>query len=307
MSKYLVKRVLLAILSILIVSAITFFVMNLIPGGPFNKEKATSKEAQQVLEERYNLDKPVPEQYVLYMNNLLHGDWGVSLHSGRNIGTEISRKFAVSAKLGGIAAIVAIIIGVILGSIAALTRNKLPDRLIVFFTTLGTAMPSFVLATLLLLVFCLKLGWIPVWSSSNPNYLLPIIALAAYPMAYITRLTKTSMLDALNQDYIRTARAKGVHRLKVIFKHALKNAMIPIVTLVGTELGNMLTGSMLIEKVFSIPGIGKLAVDAMSNRDLPLLQGTVVYIALVFVIVNLVVDLSYALIDPRIRYGKGEG
>lgn len=132
MSKYLVKRVLLAILSILIVSAITFFVMNLIPGGPFNKEKATSKEAQQVLEERYNLDKPVPEQYVLYMNNLLHGDWGVSLHSGRNIGTEISRKFAVSAKLGGIAAIVAIIIGVILGSIAALTRNKLPDRLIVF-------------------------------------------------------------------------------------------------------------------------------------------------------------------------------
>ena len=144
MSKYLVKRVLLAILSILIVSAITFFVMNLIPGGPFNQEKATSKEAQQVLEERYNLDKPVPEQYVLYMNNLLHGDWGVSLHSGRNIGTEISRKFAVSAKLGGIAAIVAIIIGVILGSIAALTRNKLPDRLIVFFTTLGTAMPSFV-------------------------------------------------------------------------------------------------------------------------------------------------------------------
>ena len=143
MSKYLVKRVLLAILSILIVSAITFFVMNLIPGGPFNKEKATSKEAQQVLEERYNLDKPVPEQYVLYMNNLLHGDWGVSLHSGRNIGTEISRKFAVSAKLGGVAAIVAIIIGVILGSIAALTRNKLPDRLIVFFTTLGTAMPSF--------------------------------------------------------------------------------------------------------------------------------------------------------------------
>ena len=305
MSKYLVKRVLLAILSILIVSAITFFVMNLIPGGPFNKEKATSKEAQQVLEERYNLDKPVPEQYVLYMNNLLHGDWGVSLHSGRNIGTEISRKFAVSAKLGGVAAIVAIIIAVILGSIAALTRNKLPDRLIVFFTTLGTAMPSFVLATLLLLVFCLKLGWIPVWSSSNPNYLLPIIALAAYPMAYITRLTKTSMLDALNQDYIRTARAKGVHRLKVIFKHALKNAMIPIITLVGTELGYMLTGSMLIEKVFSIPGIGKLAVDGMMNRDLPLLQGTVVYIALVFVIVNLIVDLSYAFIDPRIRYGKG--
>lgn len=231
MSKYVVKRVLLAILSIIIVSAITFFVMNMIPGGPFNKEKATSAEAQKVLEERYNLDKPVGEQYILYMNNLIHGDWGVSLHSGRDIWGEISSKFRVSAKLGGMAAAVAIVIGLILGSIAALTRNRLPDRLIVFITTLGTAMPSFVLATLLLLVFCLKLGWFPVWSSSNPNYVLPIIALALYPMAYITRLTKTSMLDALNQDYVRTAKAKGVHRLKVIFKHALRNALIPVVTL----------------------------------------------------------------------------
>ena len=288
MGKYIVKRVLLAIVSILIVSAITFFVMNIIPGGPFNKEKATSAEAQKVLEERYNLDKPIPEQYVIYMNNLLHGDWGVSLHSGRDIWGEISSRFKVSAKLGGMAALVAIVVGLVLGSIAALTRNRWPDRLIVFFTTLGTAMPSFVLATLLLLVFCLKLGWFPVWSSTSPNYVLPIIALSVYPMAYITRLTKTSMLDSLNQDYIRTAKAKGAMRWAVILKHALKNAMIPIVTLVGTDFGYMLTGSMLIEKVFSIPGIGKLAVDAMSNRDLPQLQGTVVYIALVFVVVNLV-------------------
>ena len=293
MSKYLVKRVLLAILSILIVSAITFFVMNLIPGGPFNKEKATSKEAQQVLEERYNLDKPVPEQYVLYMNNLLHGDWGVSLHSGRNIGTEISRKFAVSAKLGGVAAIVAIIIGVILGSIAALTRNKLPDRLIVFFTTLGTAMPSFVLATLLLLVFCLKLGWIPVWSSSNPNYLLPIIALAAYPMAYITRLTKTSMLDALNQDYIRTARAKGVHRLKVIFKHALKNALIPVVTYVGP---------MVVENIFTIGGLGTEFVTSIVNRDYTMIMAITIFLAVLMVVANLLTDIAYKLIDPRITF-----
>lgn len=194
MGKYIVKRVLLAIISILIVSAITFFVMNIIPGGPFNKEKATSAEAQKVLEERYNLDKPIPEQYVIYMNNLLHGDWGVSLHSGRDIWGEISSRFKVSAKLGGMAALVAIVAGLVLGSIAALTRNRWPDRLIVFFTTLGTAMPSFVLATLLLLVFCLKLGWFPVWSSTSPNYVLPIIALSVYPMAYITRLTKTSML-----------------------------------------------------------------------------------------------------------------
>ena len=297
MSKYLVKRVLLAILSILIVSAITFFVMNLIPGGPFNKEKATSKEAQQVLEERYNLDKPVPEQYVLYMNNLLHGDWGVSLHSGRNIGTEISRKFAVSAKLGGIAAIVAIIIGVILGSIAALTRNKLPDRLIVFFTTLGTAM-----ATLLLLVFCLKLGWIPVWSSSNPNYLLPIIALAAYPMAYITRLTKTSMLDALNQDYIRTARAKGVHRLKVIFKHALKNALIPVVTYVGPMVAYILTGSMVVENIFTIGGLGTEFVTSIVNRDYTMIMAITIFLAVLMVVANLLTDIAYKLIDPRITF-----
>ena len=296
MSKYLVKRVLLAILSILIVSAITFFVMNLIPGGPFNKEKATSKEAQQVLEERYNLDKPVPEQYVLYMNNLLHGDWGVSLHSGRNIGTEISRKFAVSAKLGGIAAIVAIIIGVILGSIAALTRNKLPDRLIVFFTTLGTAMPSFVLA------FCLKLGWIPVWSSSNPNYLLPIIALAAYPMAYITRLTKTSMLDALNQDYIRTARAKGVHRLKVIFKHALKNALIPVVTYVGPMVAYILTGSMVVENIFTIGGLGTEFVTSIVNRDYTMIMAITIFLAVLMVVANLLTDIAYKLIDPRITF-----
>ena len=203
---------------------------------------------------------------------------------------EISRKFAVSAKLGGVAAIVAIIIGVILGSIAALTRNKLPDRLIVFFTTLGTAMPSFVLATLLLLVFCLKLGWIPVWSSSNPNYLLPIIALAAYPMAYITRLTKTSMLDALNQDYIRTARAKGVHRLKVIFKHALKNALIPVVTYVGPMVAYILTGSMVVENIFTIGGLGTEFVTSIVNRDYTMIMAITIFLAVL------------KLIDPRITF-----
>ena len=304
MSKYLVKRVLLAILSILIVSAITFFVMNLIPGGPFNKEKATSKEAQQVLEERYNLDKPVPEQYVLYMNNLLHGDWGVSLHSGRNIGTEISRKFAVSAKLGGIAAIVAIIIGVILGSIAALTRNKLPDRLIVFFTTLGTAMPSFVLATLLLLVFCLKLGWIPVWSSSNPNYLLPIIALAAYPMAYITRLTKTSMLDALNQDYIRTARAKGLKEKVVIYSHAWRNALLPVITLIISWFMSIFMGSIVIEQIFQLNGIGKMYYVGLMNQDYDMALAVNMLYCIITLLSNLITDLSYGLVDPRVRIDK---
>ena len=302
MGKYIVKRVLLAIISILIVSAITFFVMNIIPGGPFNKEKATSAEAQKVLEERYNLDKPIPEQYVIYMNNLLHGDWGVSLHSGRDIWGEISSRFKVSAKLGGMAALVAIVAGLVLGSIAALTRNHWPDRLIVFFTTLGTAMPSFVLATLLLLVFCLKLGWFPVWSSTSPNYVLPIIALSVYPMAYITRLTKTSMLDSLNQDYIRTARAKGVPGWKVSFKHALRNALIPVITYVGPMVAYILTGSMVVENIFTIGGLGSSFVTSITNRDYTMIMATTIFLAILMVVANLLTDIAYKFVDPRITF-----
>lgn len=302
MGKYIVKRCLLAIVSILIVSAITFFVMNIIPGGPFNKEKATSAQAQKVLEERYNLDKPVGEQYILYMKNLLHGDWGVSLHSGRDIWGEISSRFKVSARLGGMAAAVAIVIGLILGSLAALTRNRWPDRLIVFLTTLGTAMPSFVLATLLLLVFCLKLKWFPVWSSSDPNYVLPIIALSLYPMAYITRLTKTSMLDSLNQDYVRTAKAKGVPAWKVIFKHALRNALIPVITYVGPMVAYILTGSMVVENIFTIGGLGSSFVTSITNRDYTMIMAVTIFLAVLMVIANLLTDIAYKLVDPRITF-----
>lgn len=276
--------------------------MNAIPGGPFNKEKATSAEAQKVLEERYNLDKPLGEQYVIYLNNLLHGDWGISLHNGRDIWKEITGRFQVSAKLGGMAAAVAIVIGLVLGSIAALTRNRLPDRLIIFFTTLGTAMPSFVLATLLLLVFCLKLGWFPVWSSGNPNYVLPIIALSVYPMAYITRLTKTSMLDALNQDYVRTAKAKGVPGWKVIFKHALRNALVPVVTYVSPMVAYILTGSMVVENIFTIGGLGSTFVTSIVNRDYTMIMAVTLFLAILMVIANLLTDIAYKMIDPRITF-----
>lgn len=276
--------------------------MNAIPGGPFNKEKATSAEAQKVLEERYNLDKPLGEQYVIYLNNLLHGDWGISLHNGRDIWKEITGRFQVSAKLGGMAAAVAIVIGLVLGSIAALTRNRFPDRLIIFFTTLGTAMPSFVLATLLLLVFCLKLGWFPVWSSGNPNYVLPIIALSVYPMAYITRLTKTSMLDALNQDYVRTAKAKGVPGWKVIFKHALRNALVPVVTYVSPMVVYILTGSMVVENIFTIGGLGSTFVTSIVNRDYTMIMAVTLFLAILMVIANLLTDIAYKMIDPRITF-----
>lgn len=300
MTKYITKRILLAIVSVFIISGVTFFAMNAIPGGPFNNEKAASPAVIAELEKRYNLDKPVGEQYIIWIKNILHGDWGVSLKTGRDIGTDIMTKFAVSAKLGGTAAIVAIICGIILGSIAGLTRNRLPDRLIVFFTTLGTAMPSFVLATLLLLVFCLKLGWFPVWSSSNPNYVLPIIALALYPMAYITRLTKTSMLDALNQDYIRTAKAKGVAGWKVIFKHALRNALIPVITYVGPMVAYILTGSMVVESIFTIGGLGSSFVTSITNRDYTTIMAITLFLAILMVVANLLTDIAYKLVDPRI-------
>ena len=302
MTKYVVKRVLLAILTVFIVCAITFFAMNAIPGGPFDGEKAISDEVRRVLEQRFNLDKPVWEQFFLYLNNLLHGDFGVSAKTGREIKTTIFSSFSVSAKLGGMAALVAIVAGLVLGSIAALTRNHWPDRLIVFFTTLGTAMPSFVLATLLLLVFCLKLGWFPVWSSTSPNYVLPIIALSVYPMAYITRLTKTSMLDSLNQDYIRTARAKGVPGWKVIFKHALRNALIPVITYVGPMVAYILTGSMVVENIFTIGGLGSSFVTSITNRDYTMIMATTIFLAILMVVANLLTDIAYKFVDPRITF-----
>lgn len=301
MGKYVVKRILLAILTVLIISLITFFAMNAIPGGPFNKEKASSPATIAALEARYNLDKPVPVQYVLYMKKLLMGDLGVSLKNGRDIKAIIGESFPYSAKLGLTAAAVAIIIGLVLGSTAALMRNKLPDRLIVFFTTLVTAMPSFVLATILLYVFCMKLGWVPVWSTENSNILLPVIALACYPMAYITRLTKTSMLDALGQDYIRTAKAKGVSGFKVIFKHGLRNALIPVITYVGPMVAYILTGSMVVESIFTIPGLGSKFVSAITNRDYTLIMATTIFLAVIMVIANLITDIVYKVVDPRIK------
>ena len=301
MVKYVVKRVFLAIVTLLIICAITFFAMNAIPGGPFDGEKAVSEEVRAALERRYNLDKPVPEQFVIYMNNLLHGDFGISLKTGREIKTVIGESFLVSAKLGGMAIVVAVILGVIFGSIAALTRNRLPDRLIIFFSTLLTSLPSFVLGTLLLLVFCVKLGWVPVWSVDNRNYVLPVISLAAYPMAYITRLTKTSMLDVMGQDYVRTARAKGVSTLKVIFKHTLRNALIPVITYVGPMTASILTGSLVVEQIFTIGGLGATFVDGITNRDYTLIMGTTIFLAVLMVTVNLITDIVYKLIDPRIK------
>ncbi len=302
LGKYVVKRILLAVLTVFVICAITFFLMHAVPGGPFNKEKALSEATIAALNARYNLDKPVWQQFLLYMKNLFHGDFGVSLKNGREIKAVIGESFPISARLGLSAMVVALFLGTVFGSTAALTRNKLPDRLIVFFSTLFTAVPSFILATLLLLVFCIRLKWVPVWSATSHSYLLPILALSVYPMAYITRLSKTSMLDALSQDYIRTARAKGVSKFKMIFKHALRNSLIPVITYAGPQIAYIITGSMVIETIFTVGGLGSKFVSAINNRDYTLIMATTIFLAVLMVVANVICDLLYKLVDPRIKY-----
>ncbi len=302
MTRYIVKRVLLAIVTVLIICAITFFTMHAVPGGPFNSEKALDPITIQTLNERYGLDKPLPVQFLNWMKGLVQGDFGVSLKNGREISAIIGESFPVSAKLGLMAMGVALVLGIVFGSTAALMRNKLPDRIIVFFSTLFTAVPSFVLGTLLLLVFCINLQWFPVWSVEQPSYILPVIALAAYPTAYITRLSKTSMLDALSQDYIRTARSKGVSRTKMIFKHALRNSMIPVITYAGPQIAYIITGSMVVETIFTLGGLGTKFITSINDRDYTLIMATTVFLATIMVVANLLCDLLYKVVDPRIKF-----
>ncbi|MBQ6048470.1 MAG: ABC transporter permease [Oscillospiraceae bacterium] len=302
MFRYVVKRVLLAIVTVFIICAITFFLMHAVPGGPFNREKALSQATIDALNARYNLDKPLGTQFLLYLKGLAHGDFGVSLKNGREIKAIIGESFPISARLGLSAIAVALLLGTVFGSIAALTRNKLPDRVIIFFSTLFTAVPSFVLATLLLLVFCIRLGLLPVWTTDSRSYILPVISLASYPMAYITRLSKTSMLDALSQDYIRTAKAKGVSKWKIIFKHALRNSLIPVITYAGPQIAYIITGSMVVETVFTIGGLGSKFVQSINNRDYTMIMATTIFLATLMVIANLICDLLYKVVDPRIQY-----
>ena len=276
--------------------------MNAVPGGPFNREKALDQSTIDALNERYGLDDPLPVQFINWLKGLVTGDLGVSLKNGRQINDILAESFPISAKLGITAMAFALVLGTVLGSLAALMRNKLPDRIIVFLSTLFTAVPSFVLATLLLWVFCIQLGWLPVWSADNTNYVLPIIALAAYPTAYVTRLSKTSMLDALGQDYIRTAKSKGVARAMVIFKHALRNSLIPVITYAGPQIAYIITGSMVVETIFTVGGIGSKFVTAINDRDYTLIMATTVFLATIMVIANLICDLLYKLVDPRIKF-----
>ena len=303
MAKYVCKRLGYAILTIFLISVITFTVMNLIPGGPFLSEKAVTPATQAALEAKYGLDVPKPQQYLNYMNGLLHGDFGESLkQKGRTANDIIFSTFPVSARLGGISILVALVAGVGLGSVAAMCRGKWGDQLIMVVSTLGIAVPSFVVATALMKIFGVELKWLPTMGLSTPlHYILPVFTLAFYPMADITRLMRSSMLDALNQDYIRTARAKGVSKFKMLFKHALRNAILPIITYAGPLLAFTLSGSFVVEKIFNIPGLGREFINCITGRDYPMVMSTTIFLATFLVLMNVIVDILYKIVDPRIK------
>ncbi|MCH5249518.1 MAG: ABC transporter permease [Lachnospiraceae bacterium] len=303
MLKYIMKRVILAIVTIWAVATLTFFLMNMVPGGPFLSEKAISPQATAALEAKYGLDKPLFQRYLTYIGDALQGDFGDSLKQrGRTVMDIILMKFPVSARVGGISVLVSLIIGIPLGCLAALKRGKFLDSLISVIATCGIAVPSFVICTVLMYVLGVNLNILPTMGlTSWKHYIMPVMALSFYPTAYIMRLMRSSMLDVLGQDYMRTARAKGLSGVVILFKHALRNAILPVITYVGPMLAYTVTGSFVVEKIFTIPGLGGEFIRAINGRDYTLIMGTTIFLATLIVIMNVVVDILYKIVDPRIK------
>lgn len=302
---YAVRRILLMIPLLLAVATVTFFLMHGVKGGPFDTDKPLSETARARLNERYGLDKSLPEQYVQYLGNLAKFDLGISFSNDRPVRDIIRDRFKVSVQLGLSAFTMALVVGLTLGVISALYQNGPLDYLGVFFATIGAALPSFILAPVLVIIFSVNLHWFDVLGWELFNYkkmVLPTIALGTLSTAYVARITRASMLDVLRQDYIRTARAKGVKEFRVIMGHALKNALIPVLTILGPILAGLVVGSFIVERAFAIPGMGFTFVNAVLIRDYGVIMGTTLFYALIISIMNLVVDLLYGVVDPRIRY-----
>lgn len=301
---YTLKRFGMALLTIFIVIVITFLTMHAIPASPFSSEKARTDATIAALEAKYGFDKPLSVQFFNYLKGVLHFDFGLSTAwVGNTVFDLIKSGLSYSAVIGFSAGAIAIVFGIVFGSVAALNRGRFADKLIQVITTALVAMPSFVVATLLLLFFGLKLKWFPTLGSQPGGLVLPVISLSLYPMAYITRLERSSMLDVLGQDYIRTARAKGLPRFKVTFKHALKSALSPVITYAGPMMATILTGSMVIENIFSVPGLGRLFVNSMLRTDYMMIMGVTIFLAMLIVMMNFISDVLYKVVDPRIDLG----
>ena len=310
---YVLKRIGAAVLTLLLIMSITFFLMNAIPGSPFLTEKSTPQQIE-LANQKYGLDKPLVVQLKNYILNYLKGDLGVSLkmQEGTDVGKIIFQqgKFILSIKLGISALVLAVLIGIPLGCLAAYRRGTWLDGFLRVMTTVGVAIPTFVLSTLMLAFFAVQLKWLPSNSGSLPDfksYIMPVISLSFYYTCYVAKLTRTSMLDAINQDYIRTARAKGVKTRSLVLKHALRNSMIPVITYLGPVTAGIITGSFVVESTFQIPGLGKYFVQSVLNRDYPVIMATTVILSALVIAMNLVVDLAYRIVDPRISLTAKEG
>lgn len=303
MAKYIIKRIVTAIVTIWLVASLTFILMNMVPGGPFLSEKAVTAQATKAMEAKYGLDKPITEQYMNYMKGLVKADLGPSIKKrGRDVTGIIKEKFPTSAKIGAIAILVAISVGVPLGAIAAYNRGKLVDNILMVLSTAGIAVPSFLSSTMLMYILSTRLKLLsPLGLRDASNYIMPVISLALYPTFYMARLMRSSMLEVIGQDYMRTARAKGVSKFKSIFKHALRNAILPVITYLGPLLAGLMTGSFIVEKIFNIPGLGSEFVGAITARDYPMIMGTTIFLATFVILMNVLVDIAYAVVDPRIK------
>ncbi|MEE4639681.1 MAG: oligopeptide ABC transporter permease OppB [Wenzhouxiangella sp.] len=304
--RYILKRLLGAIPTLFILVTIAFFLIRIAPGGPFDSEKSLPAEVQANLDAKYNLDQPLPVQYVRYLGSVLRGDLGPSFqYSDFTVNELIAEGFPVSIRLGASALVLALVFGVAIGTVAAWRQNSRLDYALMGSAMTGIAIPNFVLAPILILVFAVYFGWLPAggWGSGEiRNMVLPVIALALPYMAYVARLTRGSMVETLRSDFVRTARAKGLPEWKILGKHSLKVALLPVVSYLGPAAAAIITGSVVIEQIFGLPGMGRYFVQGALNRDYTLVMGVVIVIGLLIVVFNLIVDIIYALIDPRIRY-----
>lgn len=309
MYKYYIKRFLTALLTLFIIATLTFFMMKAMPGGPFARERPIAPEIIAQLEEKYNLDDPLFKQYVDYMKGVIQFDFGYSFRElGVNVTEQILVKFPVSLRLGVYATIVVIIIGIPIGILSALKQNTWIDHLAMFIATIGVTIPGFVIAVVYVSVVAGQLGWVEAFGLDKwSSYIGPIIALAAYSLSFVSRLTRSSMLEVLRQDYIRTARANGLSKTRVLYKHALKNAVIPVVTYLGPMFAAIITGSFVVERVFAIGGLGKYYVESVGNRDYTMIMGVTMFYAIIYIVMILLVDIAYTWIDPRIKLGKDTG
>ncbi len=313
MAKYTLKRLGMALITLLVIASITFLLMNSVPGSPWLSEKSPSQATIDALNEKYGMDKPVIVQLGKYLENVVKGDMGVSLKMQKNrpIVDIISEMFPVSASIGFFAILWATLVGVTLGCLAAYNRGKWIDSLLRVVCTLGISMPTFVVASLLLLTFAGANEALRIFptifdaSLGVKAYVLPCFALGLYPMCYTARQTRSSMLDALGQDYIKTARAKGLRNPVIIFKHALRNALIPVITYIGPQIAFVFCGGFVTEQVFSIPGLGRYFIQSILNRDYPMIMGTTIFLAAFIILMNFLVDVLYKVVDPRISFTEG--